>query len=470
MVLGKFGSSLRGVVKKITSSLFLDDAVVNDLVKEIQRTLISSDVDVHLVLDISKNIKTRFKKEKEPSGLSQKEFFVNIVYEELTKLMGEKFHELDTSNIPTKIMLIGLFGSGKTTTTGKLAKYYKKKGKKVAVVETDTWRPAAHEQLKQISEQVDVDFYGVKESKNPVEIYRDFEKRSKNKKYDIIIIDTAGRDALDEGLEKELTDLMTVSQPHERLLVINGDIGQAAKKQSMKFHEVAKITGVIITKLDGTSKGGGAITACFNTKAPVKFIGVGEKIEDLEVYDPVRFVSRLLGMGDLKSLLEKAEEASEGIETEDLGRKFLEGKFNLLDLFSQIKMLKKMGSFSKIMSLIPGMSNLSIPKEVLDVQETKMHQWRHLMDSMTKEELENPDILAQPRVERIAKGSGHNPGEVRELIKYYNQSKKMTKMMSGGGGKKMKKMMQKMGIKSPDDLGKLQGKLPQVDDEDNIGL
>ncbi|MEK6846279.1 MAG: signal recognition particle protein Srp19, partial [Nanoarchaeota archaeon] len=334
--------------------------------------------------------------------------------------------------------------SGKTTTAGKLAKFYKKRGYKIAVMQTDTWRPAAYEQLEQLARDEGVDFLGVKKAKDPLEVYLAFEKKIAD--YDVVIVDTAGRDALSEELINELNQLNNAVQPEERLLVMSADLGQAAQKQAQAFHDTCKITGVIVTKLEGTAKGGGALSACAITKAPIVFIGVGEKSEDLELFSPQRFVGRLVGMGDLETLLEKAKEVVTEKSAKDMEQKFLKGEFSLVDLYEQMNAVKKMGSFGKIMEMIPGMGNLKLPKEMLEVQESKLEKWKYAMDSMTKKELEDPDIISADRMDRIAAGSGVKINEVRELLKQYRQSKKMVKMFKGEQdiGQLMKKMKGKL--------------------------
>jgi len=441
MVLDKLGESLKGTLQKITQSVFVDDKLINELVKDIQRALLQADVNVRLVFDLSNKIKERIKGEKTPSGLTKKEHLVNIVYEELAAFLGGEGQKITISKKPYSIMLVGLFGSGKTTSAGKLAKYFQKRGYKVAVVQTDTWRPAAYDQLETNAKRANVAFFGDKKEKDPVKILN--ANSSELSKYDIVIIDTAGRDALSDELIAELKGISAAAKPDENILVISADIGQAAQSQAEKFHETCGVTGVLITKLDGTAKGGGALSACAATKAPVKFIGVGEKTDDLEEFNPKGFVGRLLGMGDLEALLSKAKDAMTQEEAEDLSKKLLKGEFNLIDLFEQMQAMKKMGSLSKIMEMIPGMGQLKMPKEALDVQEEKLKIWGHLMNSCTKEELEDPEIISSSRVERIAKGSGCSTRDVRELLKQYRASKKMVKMLKGG--KNMDKMMKKLG-------------------------
>ncbi|MBI2548560.1 signal recognition particle protein [Candidatus Woesearchaeota archaeon] len=444
MVLDSLSSSLKTTLKKIANALFVDEKLVNELIKDIQRALLQSDVNVQLVFDLSKKIKQRALEEKHPPGLSKKEYLIKIVYEELVIFLGKEGSKIEIKQKPYFIMLMGLFGSGKTTTTGKLAKYFMKRGYKVALVGLDIHRPAALDQLEQIGNQVNAPVFIDRKLKDPVLIWRTYAPSLE--KYDLVLIDTAGRDALSADLIEEIEALQAVIQPHENILVLSADIGQAAQKQAQQFHASCGITGVIITKMDGTAKGGGALTACAVTGAPVTFIGVGEKLDDLEEFRPEGFVSRLLGMGDLEALLEKAQEVMDEEEAKDLGKKFLKGQFNLLDLYEQMAAMKQMGPLSKVLEMVPGFGQLQLPKDMLQVQEGKLEKWRYLMDSCTKEELEDPEIISTGRVERIAQGSGTSPSEVRELLKQYKQSKKMVKMLGGSSGspKEMEKMMKKL--------------------------
>ena len=448
MVLDKLGDSLKNTLSKITKSVFVDEKLINELVKDIQRALLQSDTNVQLVFKLSSAIKERAKA-RTPPGITKREQLVNIVYEELTNFLGKEAYEIKIEKKPTQIMLVGLFGSGKTTTTGKLAKYYKKRGYKVAVMQTDTWRPAAYDQLEQLAKDVGVDFLGKKEEKDPTTIYLSFEE--KLKEYDLVIVDTAGRDALSDELIKELNELNGAVHADERLLVLSADIGQAAQKQAQAFHDTCDVSGVIVTKLEGTAKGGGALSASSVTGASIAFIGVGEKLDDLEVFHPQRFVGRLIGFGDLESLLEKAKEVISEDDAKDMQEKFMKGDFSLIDLYNQMKSVKKMGSFKKIMEMIPGMGNMKLPKEMLDVQEGKLEKWKFIMDSCTKEELSDPDTMNAEKIDRIAAGSGTSVREVRELLKQYRQSKKMMKMFKGEGD--INKMMKKMKGKMPKGFG-----------------
>jgi signal recognition particle subunit SRP54 len=444
MVLDSLGDSLKSTLKKITNALFVDEKLINELVKDIQRSLLKADVNVRLVLDLTNKMKDRLINEKAPSSVSKKEHLVNIIYEELVKFIGTgdkiDFKKKVLEKKPYKIMLVGLFGSGKTTTTGKLASYFKRRGINVAVISTDTWRPAAFDQLEQLSKNLGIKFFGDKTIKDPTKIYSKFE--SELNKFDLVIVDTAGRDALSDELITELNSLNKKVSPDDVFLVLSADIGQGAEKQALAFHESCKVSGVVITKLDGTARGGGALVACSVTRAPVRFIGVGERSEDLEEFKPENFVSRLLGMGDLESLLEKTKEAFADKDVEDLGRKFLKGDFNLIDLYDQMQSMRKMGPLNKLLDMIPGMSN--VPKDMLQGQEEKIDAWKYIMQSMTKEELEDPEIIGGNRVLRISSGSGVDSSDVRGLLKQYRQSKKMMKMMKGGSEKDMQKMMQKL--------------------------
>jgi len=446
MVLEKLGSSLKSSLSKIANAIFVDDKLINELIKDLQRSMLQADVNVQLVFELTKNIKERIKNEKTPAGLTKKEHLINIVYEELVIFLGKEPRKIEFTRKPYVMMLLGLFGSGKTTTSGKLASYYSKRGFKVALVGLDVHRPAAMAQIEQVAKKVNVPVFIDKKEKDPVKIWNNI--KHELDKYDLVIVDTAGRDALSADLIEEIETINKLIKADERLLVISADIGQAAQKQAQQFHESCNISGVIVTKMDGTARAGGALSACAVTKAPIVFIGVGEQAADLETYNPKGFVGRLLGMGDIEALLDKAREAITEEDAQDLGKKFLKGEFNLLDLYEQMSAMKKMGSLSKIAEMIPGFGQLQLPKEMLDVQEGKLENWRYAMDSMTKEELEDPEIMSSDRIERIAKGSGLKTNDIRELIKQFKQSKKIVKMFKGKGAgdmKDMQKMMKRFG-------------------------
>jgi signal recognition particle subunit SRP54 len=440
MVLEKLGENLKNTLSKIASSVFVNEKLINELIKDIQRALLQADVNVKLVFELSSKIKERALKEEVPGGLTKKEYLIKIVYEELTNFLGKEAHKIEITKKPFKIMLVGLFGSGKTTTAGKLARYFTKRGFKAALLGLDVHRPAAMDQLEQIAKQLNVPVFLKKQEKDPIKIYNSF--KEEYKKYDLIIIDTAGRDALSKDLVEEIEKVNTETKSDERLLVISADIGQAAQKQAEQFHKSCNITGVIATKMDGTAKAGGALSACSVTDAPIKFIGIGETASDLELFNPPGFVSRLLGMGDIEALLDKAKEAMSEEEAADMGKKFMSGKFNLIDLYEQMTAMSKMGPLNKVVDMIPGFSQLKLPKDALQVQEGKLKKWKFVMQSMTKEELEDPEVISSTRIDRIAAGAGCSAKDVRDLLKQYRQSKKMVKMMKGKGD--VNKLMKKM--------------------------
>ncbi len=443
-MLDKLSNALKSSMKRFISSIFLDEKTLNSFVNEIQRALLQSDVSVDLVFKISENIKKRAREEI-GKGEVAKEYIVKIVYEEIVKILGEKGYKIEITQKPFKILLVGLFGNGKTTSAAKIAKFFKKRGNKVCLLALDTFRPAAYEQLTQLGKQVGVPVFGAPNEKNAINVIKKY--ANETKKYDVIIADSSGRDALKQDMIDEITNVKDTFKPQEILLVQGADIGQGAEAQATAFKKALNITGVVLTKMDGTARGGGAITACAIAKAPIKFIGVGERIDDLEAFEPKRFVSRILGMGDLESLLEKAKEiAQEKKPSKELEKRLMSGKFNLLDFKSQLESMSKMGPLSKIVDMIPGFGMANIPKEMLGVQQDKLKKFNIIMDSMTEEELKNPEILKSSRIQRIAKGSGTEPSEVRELLKQYNQIKKI---MKGLKGKDIQKLAKRFGNKMP---------------------
>ncbi len=323
--------------------------------------------------------------------------------------------------------MVGLFGSGKTTTSAKLAKYFKKRGRKPVLVGLDTFRPAAMKQIAQLGQKVGVSTFIDEKEKNSVKILKKFNKELS--KYDVIIADSAGRDALDKELTKEITAINKEFTPDYTFLVVPADLGQNAKRQTEAFIKSLKINGVIITRLDGTGKGGGALTACSVAGANIQFIGTGENIDDLEEFHPQKFVSILLGMGDLETLLKKAEEIIDVKTAEETAQRVVEGKFDLLDLRQQIEAMENMGSMQKLISLIPGAGMANLPKDMLGMQEKTMKSFKHIMSSMTKEELKNPKIIKAERIARIAKGSGKTEEEVRQLLNQFNKMQDMMKKL-----------------------------------------
>lgn len=426
MVLEKLGSSLYESIKKIFGASFVDENIVRELIRDLQRALLQADVNVRLVLDLSKRIEERALKENVPPGISRKEHVIKVVYEEIVRLLGEKPVPLNITPGKRNIfMLVGIQGSGKTTTAAKLARYLQKRGFKVALICADTFRAGALAQLNQLAAQINIPVYGDEREKNPVKIV--MEGLKKFEKYDAVIIDTAGRHKDEKGLMEEIIMIQEAIKPDEVIMVIDGTIGQQAAAQAKAFHEATPIGSIIVAKLDGSARGGGALSAVAATGAPIKFIGTGEKIDDLEVFDPPQFVSRLLGMGDLKGLVEKVREAEIKIP-EKKAKAILSGKFTLSDMYEQFEAIKNMGPFGRILKMLPGLG-YELPDEVIDIAEERLKKWRVIIQSMTPEERENPNIINASRIKRIARGSGTSEGDVKELLKQYMLLRKMMKSL-----------------------------------------
>ena len=339
-------------------------------------------------------------------------------------------------------MLVGLYGQGKTTTCGKLATYFKKKGLRPALIAGDIHRPAAYEQLKQIADKVKVPFYGDNKENNAVKVVKEGLDKFKRVS-DVIIVDTSGRHKLEDDLIDEMKDIFKATKPDEKLLVMDAAIGQQAGPQAKAFNDAVNITGIVLTKIDGTAKGGGALSAAAEVGAPIVFIGTGEHAADFEKFDPAGFISRLLGMGDIKSLLEKAEESLKGKDAEKTARRIMSGKFTLHDMYDQMDMLKGMGSLRKVAEMLPGgfPGKRKIKDEDMDSTENKLQKFKVIMDSMTEEEMNDPNIIRASRIKRIARGAGVENRNVKELLKYYNVMKRTMKGISGN--RKMQKNLMK---------------------------
>ncbi len=430
-MLGNLGENLTNTMKKLVGMSVVDKKTIKEVVKDIQRALIQSDVNIALVLELSKKIEKRALEEEPKKGITPKEHVITIIYEEMVNLLGSEAATLDINQRPYKILFLGLQGSGKTTTIGKLCRYLQKKGFNPAVVCTDTWRPAAYEQLKQLTEEMDIPLYGDPNNKNALELAENGLKEFKNRK--IIIFDTAGRHKEEADLIAEMDQLDNIIDPTEAILVIDGTIGQQAGEQAKAFSKATDIGSIILTKLDGSAKGGGALSAVAETGAPIKFIGTGERIDDFELFDPERFISRLLGMGDIKSLIETAEDNIDEDIAEKTMNNMMTGKFSLMDMKNQFEMMNKMGPMQQVLNMIPGMGN-KISKEASKMTEDKLESYKIIMSSMTVEEMENPKIIKQSRVQRIARGAGVTEADVKDLLKYYNNTKKTMKGIGKRGG------------------------------------
>ena len=405
------GEGIRKAIAKITGKV-VDEGAVKSVVRDLQRALIMADVNISLVADLSKKIEHRALNEKPEPGMSMNEHVIKIIYEELVKLMGEgRKIELKKQ----KIMLLGLFGSGKTTTIGKLAKHFKKRGMSVGVIAADVTRPAAYEQLKQLSLEVGCDFYGEK-GKNAWEVVNDGLKKLKN---DIILVDTSGRNALDEELIKELKKVNDVLVPDEKILVMSADIGQTAKKQTEEFHKAIGITGVILTKMDGSGKGGGALSAAAASGTKIIFIGIGEKIDDIEEFNPEKFVGRLLGIPDFEALIEKIR-----VTAPEIDKQKPPEKFDIKTFYDQLKAAKKLGPLKSVFQTI---GLVDVPKDIIEESEKKLDEYEAIIASMTKAERDDPEIVRKSpsRIERIAKGSGTKPENIRSFLNQFAKMKKI---------------------------------------------
>ena len=434
-MLEALSTRLRSAIEKLTKKSYIDEKAVKEVIKEIQKGLIMSDVNIKIVFDISKKIEERALKEEPPPGLSVKEHVIRIIYEELTRLLGEKTPEIKPrKGKVTRILLVGIQGSGKTTTAAKLAKYFKEQGYKVGMFSTDTYRPAGREQLRQLAERIEVEFFDY-DSKDSIKIAKKGLEYF-DEKVDVLIIDTAGRHKEEKSLLKEMRDLEKIIKPDYIFLVIDAALGQQAYNQAKAFHETTPIGGIIITKLDGTAKGGGALSAAAATGAKIYFIGVGEKIDDLEFYDPPSFVGRLLGMGDIKTLLKKIESIRMSQERMEKIKKMAKGKFTLMDMIEQFESVSKMGGLYKILSMMPGLG-AKVPKEMIEDVEKKIKKWKYAVDSMTDEERIDPNIIKRTRLQRISRGSGVDESVIREMIKQYNM---LRKMLKSGRRKRLLKM------------------------------
>jgi signal recognition particle subunit SRP54 len=446
LVLDNLGRSLHSALASLSRSKDIDAETVSQLKKDIQRALLLADVNVKLVGELTGKIQERALDEKPPAGISKRHHVVNIVYEELTNFMGRDATSLAFApgRETTVVMLVGIQGSGKTTTTVKLARYFQKRGRKIAIVCSDTWRPAALKQLEMLAEGHGIPVFGEPEEKDAVKIARTGLKAFSGKEYDLVLVDTAGRHKEEKGLIQEMQQIAQAVKPNEIILVIDATLGQQARAQAAAFKQATDIGSILITKLDGSAKGGGALSACAETGAPIKFIGVGETIDDIEPFDPARFVGRLLGMGDISTLIEKFEEATRQEEiTEESVYKLLQGKFTLEDMYKQMEMLSGMGPLSKIIQMIPGMG-FQLPDEALKVGEDKLKRFKIIMNSMNKTELRTPKKINSSRIKRIARGSGSQEQDVRELLKQHEMMKKMMKGLGRSRrfrSRSMKKMM-----------------------------
>ena len=428
---------LQNVVKKLKGEARITEKDLDEMLREVKLALLEADVNYKVVKGFVEAIKEKSLGQDVMQSLTPGQQIVKIVNEELTALLGDSESKLNiSSNPPTIIMLVGLQGSGKTTLCGKLSNYLRKQGKKPLMVACDVYRPAAIKQLETLGSSLNVDVYSNYESKDVLSIAREGLKVAQSKLCDVVIIDTAGRLQLDEVLMNELVDLKKVVRPHEIMLVVDAMTGQEAVNVASAFNEKLGIDSITMSKLDSDSRGGAALSVKKITNKPIKFASVGEKLSDLEPFYPDRIASRILGMGDVLSIIDKAEEAFDESQAEDLEKKMKKNQFTLDDYLDYMKKIKKMGSFKQIIAMLPG-----VPKELKDaeIDENKLNRINAIITSMTLQERRNPKILNASRRKRIASGSGNKVEDINKFMNQFEQMQKMMKtMMNKKGLNKMK--------------------------------
>jgi signal recognition particle subunit SRP54 len=433
MVLEKLGESLQRALRRLAGATHVDEDLIREIVLDIKRALIAADVDVHLVQAIAKRLEERSLREKAPAGMSPREHVLRTITQELLGILG-KPRRIEGKG--QRLLLVGLYGQGKTTTAAKLARLYKRDSS-VALVAADVHRPAAYDQLQQLAQQLNVPFYGEPGGSDAVAIVR--EGRQRFADADVLIVDSSGRHALEKDLIDEIRRVAEALEPTERILVLDAAVGQQAGRQAKAFHEAVGVTATIVTKLDGTAKGGGALSAVAETRAPIVFIGTGEKVDDFERFEPTGFLGRLLGMGDLAGLLEKAQEALDSEAAEKAAQKLLSGKFTLHDLYEQMEAMSKVGTMEKFLQMLPGVKG--VPQEQRDQTQERLRKFRVIMDSMTDDEMSNPRLLKSSRLVRIARGAGVTTHDVKELLKHYEMTQKTIKSFSSN--RKMRRQLMK---------------------------
>ena len=448
-------TGLRGAIKKIVRASDINEELIDSLCKDIQRALLQSDVNVKLVLEITKRIKERSMNEEPVKGLTRKDHIITILYGELARLLGyagqtiksidksQQTHDRILQFEPGKqsiILMLGIQGSGKTTVTAKVARWLSKQGYSVGVIGADTWRPGALTQLKMNCSRINTEVYGEEANTDALDIVRKGLAHFRTQNIDVVIVDTAGRHKEESGLLEEMRNMRNAINPNLVLLVIDGTIGQQAFNQAKAFHQAAEVGGIIVTKLDGSAKGGGVLSASAATGAKVLFIGTGERIDDLEVFSPTNFVGRILGMGDIQAVLEMAR----GLELqadENQAKRLLGGKMTIEDFYAQMENVGKMG-FRNVIDNLPGLSGM-LKEDQLDALEGKMEKWRFIIQSMTRDEKRNPEIINESRRKRIARGAGLTEHEIKDLVKQYSNSKTLMKQAKG---RQLQGMLRKFGI------------------------
>lgn len=423
--------SIRGLSK-------LTESNITEALQEVKTALLGADVHFKVVRSFIDQVKAQALGMPVTPGVSPGQMLVKVLHDELVKLLGEGNQELKSIK-PLNVLVVGLHGSGKTTTTAKLAHRLKKQGYTPLVVGCDVYRPAAIDQLEAMAKQAQVLFYSNKNTKNVLQIAKEAQAFSKEHKADAILFDTAGRLQIDENLIEEIKELKKFLQPEEVLLVADGALGQEAVNVATHFHEAVHLTGIILTKLDGDARGGAALSMKAMTQVPLRYLGTGEKVSELELFHADRMAQRILGMGDVVSLVEKAQEVIDEKEAERMAEKFRKASFNLDDFLRQMQQMKKLGPLTSLIKMIPGASGLKIGQNEL----SQMQRIESILQSMTRKEREMPDLLrdSNSRCARVAKGSGTQIKDVNEVLKKFYDMQKLMKMMQGGKGKDMMRQM-----------------------------
>ena len=448
--------ALEGFKRRVLGSIGLlkgkrkvDEETVKDLSKSLRRALLEADFNVRQAKELTERIERRLVEEEPRPGIRLETHAMNLVYSELVRILGAP-RTIRPHN--QTVLMVGLYGQGKTTSTAKLAEWWRKNhSAKVAVIEADVHRPGAFQQLSQILDGTGIEVYGEPEESEAAKIVRNGLRKVGTA--DVVIIDTAGRDSLDGELKEELLEIAEIANASERFLVIDAQVGQAAGPMAATFHELVGVTGTIVTKLDGTARGGGALSAVSTTGAPIVFVGEGEKVGDFEKFESDRFISRLLGMGDIKGLIDLAPDDIDEQEAMRLTQRLMSGRFTLTDMYAQMEMMSKIGTLDKVLSHLPdtmfgGMGNMSMSQK--RQMQANLEKFRVIMDSMTQEEKDEPLLLKSSRIRRIAHGSGCSEKDVKELLAQWNRSKKM--MRGIRGDRKMRRQMQSM-MGVDEDLG-----------------
>lgn len=431
---------LQSTFKKLKGKGVLSEADINEAMREVKLALLEADVNFKVVKEFVEAVKEKALGSEVHKSLNPAQQVIKIVNDELVELMGGANSKLTYSPRGfTVLLMVGLQGTGKTTTCGKLANYLKKEGKKPMLCACDIYRPAAIDQLEIVGKSVDVPVFTMRESREPEKIALAAMKEAELKGYNVLIVDTAGRLQIDEALMDELVRIKQAVKPHEILLVVDAMTGQDAVNAAEGFNERLGIDGIIMTKLDGDTRGGAALSAKKVTGKPIKFIGMGEKFDALEPFHPERMASRILGMGDILTLIEKAQGSYDEQQAAELERKMKKNEFTLEDFLEQMGQVKKMGGIGKLLDMMPGMNSKAAKEVDLDESEREFMQMEAIILSMTKEERKNPSILNASRRKRIAAGCGQPVSKINQLVKRYEEAKKLMKQFSGMGGKRMKK-------------------------------